>query len=81
MIRQPYPLDDIDPRLALQVSRVSRTVAAGTPGWLIARGIIAWSQLFGMISFELFGQFEGSVAPAESFFDHAIFLMADFVGL
>jgi hypothetical protein len=42
---------------------------------------MAWSQLFGMISFELFGQFVGSVDPAEQFFDQAVDLMATFTGL
>ena len=33
--------------------------------------MIAWTQLFGMISFELFGQFVGSFEPADALFAHA----------
>ncbi|AXB48984.1 TetR/AcrR family transcriptional regulator [Amycolatopsis albispora] len=48
---------------------------------LIARLLIAWTQLFGMISFELNGQYVGSVDPADSFFAYTTQQMADFVGL
>ena len=48
---------------------------------VLARALIAWSQLFGMISFELFGQFVGSVDPTDEFFGYAVERMADLVGL
>src|SRR5699024_1523701 len=48
------------------------------PEPLLARMLIAWSQLFGMISFELFGHFVGSVDPSEEFFAHATSQMARF---
>jgi AcrR family transcriptional regulator len=67
--------------LARQVAEVSAAVAPELPGPLLARAIIAWSQLFGMISFELFGQFVGSVDPSADFFTYAAGQMADFVGL
>ena len=47
----------------------------------LVRAVIAWTQLFGMVSFELFGQFVGSFEPADPFFDHAVAQMAAFVGL
>ncbi|MBF6353209.1 TetR/AcrR family transcriptional regulator [Nocardia higoensis] len=45
------------------------------------RLLIAWSQLFGLISFELFGQFTGTADPAEALFGHAAAQMADYLGL
>jgi AcrR family transcriptional regulator len=48
---------------------------------MLVRGVIAWTQLFGMISFELFGQFVGSFEPADAFFAHAAAQLATFVGL
>jgi hypothetical protein len=45
------------------------------------RGVVAWTQLFGMISFELFGQFVGSFEPADAFFAHAAAELATHVGL
>ena len=42
---------------------------------------MAWTQLFGMISFELFGHLVGSVDPTEPFFDYAVEQFADLLGL
>jgi hypothetical protein len=43
--------------------------------------VVAWTQLFGMISFELYGQLVGSMDPADEFFADTVEQMADFVGL
>jgi AcrR family transcriptional regulator len=67
--------------LAQQTRRLAATIAPELPGPVLSRALVAWSQLFGMISFELFGQFVGSVDPADQFFDHAVDLMATFTGL
>jgi AcrR family transcriptional regulator len=48
---------------------------------VLVRGVIAWTQLFGMISFELFGQFVGSFEPADALFAHGVAQLAAFVGL
>jgi hypothetical protein len=60
---------------------VAAAIAPGVPGPIVARTLIAWTQLFGMISFELFRQLVGSVDPADDFFAYAVEEMADFVGL
>jgi AcrR family transcriptional regulator len=60
------------------------TVLAGAdrvPPATLVRGVIALTQLFGMVSFELFGQFVGSFEPADDFFGHAVAQMITFVGL
>jgi AcrR family transcriptional regulator len=67
--------------LAEQSVLVTDAIAPGVSPAVIARALIAWTQLFGMISFELFGQFVGSLDPADSFFGYAVERMADFVGL
>lgn len=43
--------------------------------------VAAWAQLFGLVSFELFGQFERVVEAREEFFDHAALGLAATVGL
>ena len=48
---------------------------------MLLRTIIVWTQLFGMLSFELFGQLVGSMDPADEFFASASRQMAAFVGL
>jgi hypothetical protein len=54
---------------------------AALPPDVLVRAVIAWAQLFGMISFELFGQFVGSFEPADALFGHAAQQLAAFVGL
>ena len=56
-------------------------VPAAIPADALVRAVIAWTQLFGMISFELFGQFVGSFEPADALFEHAAQQLAVFVGL
>ncbi|MBO8194719.1 TetR/AcrR family transcriptional regulator [Streptomyces oryzae] len=51
------------------------------PAAVAAEAVAAWSQLFGLVSFELFGQFTNVVAAREAFFDHAVERLADQVGL
>jgi AcrR family transcriptional regulator len=53
---------------------------AGLPPDVLVRAVIAWAQLFGMISFELFGQFVGSFEPADALFAHTVAQLAAFVG-
>jgi AcrR family transcriptional regulator len=81
--RAPVPANQqpLPGRLAGQVDVLSADVAPGVPAPATARALIAWTQLFGMISFELFGQFVGSVDPSDDFFGYAIEQLADLVGL
>ncbi len=47
-----------------------RQAAPGVPDEVLARGLAAWTQLFGMISFELFGHLHNVIHDYEAFFDH-----------
>ncbi|MFC1443437.1 TetR/AcrR family transcriptional regulator [Streptacidiphilus sp. N1-10] len=67
--------------LAEQVSALAAQVAPEVNAGVLSRGLVAWTQLFGMISFELFGHLVGSVTPADGFFAHTVEEMADFLGL
>jgi AcrR family transcriptional regulator len=77
----PDPDEPLPPELARQVATVAEAIAPGVDDRALARGLIAWTQLFGMISFELFGQFVGALEPADPFFGHTVERMADYVGL
>jgi AcrR family transcriptional regulator len=67
--------------LAEQVAALAAQVAPDVNAGILSRGLVAWTQLFGMISFELFGHLVGSVTPADGFFAHTVEEMADFLGL
>jgi len=71
----------LPPVLGEQAAIAADAIAPGVPGTVIRRGLTAWAQLFGMISFEIFGQFVGSLDPAGEFFGYAVEQMADFVGI
>jgi AcrR family transcriptional regulator len=45
------------------------------------RALLAWSSLFGTISFELFGHFVGSVEDGDRYFDRAMTDLAHLIGL
>ena len=68
--------------LAEQADALSAALAQpAVPPDVLVRAVIAWTQLFGMVSFELFGQFVGSFEPADALFAHAAEQLAAFVGL
>ncbi len=69
------------PELVEQLDALRALVAAELPAAALVRALVAWTQLFGMISFELFGQLVGSVDPSGYFFDHAVHHIADQLGL
>ncbi|MGH3248864.1 MAG: TetR/AcrR family transcriptional regulator [Trebonia sp.] len=68
--------------LAEQVTALSAVLSTpDVPPDALVRAVTAWAQLFGLISFELFGQFVGSFEPADALFAHAVVRLAAFVGL
>ncbi|MCL1870923.1 MAG: TetR/AcrR family transcriptional regulator [Promicromonosporaceae bacterium] len=52
-----------------------------TPDETVVRTLLAWSALFGAISFELFGHLEGSVTDPEAWYDQAAARLAADAGL
>lgn len=76
----PEDAPEPDGVLAEQV-QVLVALAPGVPPPVLVRTVIVWTQLFGMISFELFGQLVGSMDPADAFFASTTRQMAAFVGL
>jgi AcrR family transcriptional regulator len=56
-------------------------IAPGVPRPVLLRTGMIWAQLFGLVSFELFGQFVGTFDPADELFEAAIAGHADFLGL
>jgi AcrR family transcriptional regulator len=67
--------------LSGQMTELAAEIAPELPPAVLARAALAWTQLFGMISFELFGQFARTIDPADEFFEYAAAQMMDVVGL
>jgi AcrR family transcriptional regulator len=61
--------------------RESVFAGAGVPDDVIARALAAWAGVFGMVSFELFGQFENVITDRGAFFGHAVACLGAVIGL
>ncbi len=75
----------VDPRISASTTRdmedlMERVGTRISPGYLfVSLGL--WAQLFGLISFELFGQFNNVVEARDDFFDDQARHMARLVGI
>ena len=67
--------------MAAQARPIGELAMPGVPLPIVARALVVWTLLFGQISFELFGRFEGVVADTEVLFDHTMAVMAGLLGL
>jgi AcrR family transcriptional regulator len=73
--------EQLSPRLSGQLAAIGDASAGELPPAVVLSVAVAWTQLFGMVTFELFGQLAGSLDPADDFFDAAVDAMADLIGL
>jgi len=63
------------------LTAVTRQVAPGLPEELLLLGMTGWLELFGTVSFELFGQLNNVIEARAQFFDQQMELMGDLMGL
>jgi hypothetical protein len=63
------------------LGRARADIAPGVPDPLMLAAMAGWTQLFGIVSFELFGQFNNVVEARAEFFDQQMELAADVIGL
>ena len=73
--------EPLAPELAEQAKAVAEFGGQDLPAAQTARGAMIWTQLFGIVGFEIFGQLANSMDPADAFFDYAVERMADLLGL
>jgi AcrR family transcriptional regulator len=72
----------VPPALEAEMKRAMEAIGAPVPVALLARGMTAWVQLFGVINFELNGRFNNFIDETRrEFFDHQMRVMARHVGL
>lgn len=67
--------------LGQQVESLAVNLGLDIPPAILVRLITAWSQLFGLVSFELFGQLQGMEVDREALFLEAVTGMAGYIGL
>ncbi|MFE3191080.1 TetR/AcrR family transcriptional regulator [Nocardia sp. NPDC059240] len=68
-------------RTDLRVLIDQQSPGADFPEEVLDRVFLAWTQLFGLITFEIFGRFDGTISALPIYFTHQMALMADLVGL
>ncbi|MGW3633363.1 TetR/AcrR family transcriptional regulator [Streptomyces sp. NPDC005122] len=67
--------------LRAEARRMAADLAPDLPSEAVVALVAAWSQLYGLIGFEVFGQFNKVVEDREAFFRHAADQLARGVGL
>ncbi|MFE2475868.1 TetR/AcrR family transcriptional regulator [Streptomyces sp. NPDC001194] len=78
---QGLALPPLPAALRPEAVRMTADFAEGLPPEVTAALVAAWAQLVGLISFELFGQFNRVVEDRAAFFAHAADQLAHAVGL
>jgi hypothetical protein len=73
----PPPPDSFAP----DAVRLWESVLGGGPDDVAARALAAWAGAFGLVNFELFGQFENVVTDRGAFFDHAVRCLGRMTGI
>ncbi len=61
--------------------RVASITLQGVPADAVVRALTAWTQLFGFVSFELFGRLVGVIEDPGAVFDQAVRDIGTFVGI
>lgn len=64
-----------------EARRMAAKLALDLPPEAVVALVAAWAQLYGLVGFELFGQFNKVVEDRETFFRHAVARLAHDVGL
>ena len=77
----PGPLVPVPASFTQDAARLRDAIMEGVPDHIAAAALIAWSGLFGLESFELFGQFENVVTDRAAFFDHAAACLGRLTGV
>jgi AcrR family transcriptional regulator len=66
---------------AADAGRLRDSLLTAVPDDVVARALAAWASMFGMVSFELFGQFENVITERGAFFDHTVACLGRLIGL
>ena len=75
------PDEELPEPVRADLAELAAGLVPGLPEALLARGMAGWTQLFGLISFELFGRINRALPHRDEYFDHQTALMADLIGL
>lgn len=66
---------------APDAARLRESVLPEVPDAVAARALATWASVFGLVSFELFGQFENVVTDRGAYFNHAVRCLGAMIGI
>lgn len=75
------PAEVLPAEVVEDVRRAGSVIAPDVPDAVTARALSAWVTLFGLVSFELFGQLNNVVQHRDEFFAHQMRAQGRFVGI
>lgn len=79
---QAAPAVVIPPALAENLAAIRAELGFAVPDAAVARGVLAWTSVFGAVSFEVFGQYgKDTFSAREELFEHQLGVLAEVVGL
>jgi AcrR family transcriptional regulator len=67
--------------LRSELERAAEVVGVPVEPSAVARTMVAWTCLFGAVSFELFGRFDNTIVELDDWFELQITMMVGFLGL
>ena len=71
----------LPPAVLAEIRVIRDVVAPDVSEAAMTRGLVAWTELFGALSFELFGRYNNTIAELGAWYDHQARLMAGFLGI
>ncbi|UVJ39181.1 TetR/AcrR family transcriptional regulator [Arthrobacter sp. CJ23] len=79
---QAAPAVVVPPALAENLNAIRSELGLAVPEASVARGVLAWTSVFGAISFEVFGQYgRDTFSARDELFEHQLGVLAEVVGL
>ena len=80
ILRRP-PAESLAAPLQADLAHLVETYFPGVPHTVMARGLIAWTEIFGAVSFELFGRLETIIVDRDAWFAYQVMTISHLVGL
>ncbi len=80
-VLSPTPTPEVPPALAGDLAVLRRAVSLEVGDEVLVASLVAWTQLFGLVSFEVFGQTRGLVDDHDALFTAMTSQMAASIGL
>ncbi|YCH07315.1 TetR/AcrR family transcriptional regulator [Arthrobacter sp. alpha11c] len=72
----------IPPALAADMGNIQTELGIKVPESALARGVLAWTSVFGAVSFEVFGQYgRDTFSAREELFEHQLLVLQGMAGL